>query len=104
MQPPIAFDFVNRANADYIDQMQQRYQRDPRSVPEVWQAFFAGFEIGYTRADSSAAHEGNGRVPAARSEDGSPSGDTVPFTMGVYDMVHSFRELGHFVAHLDPLG
>jgi len=105
MQPPTAFDFVNRANADYIDQMQQRYQRDPRSVPEAWQAFFAGFEIGLNRAEAGASNETNGRVHAAPSPDGvAPADDAIPITMGVYDMVHSFRELGHFVAHLDPLG
>jgi len=26
------FDFVNRANAEYIDQLYQQFQRDPRSV------------------------------------------------------------------------
>ena len=139
MQPPTAFDFVNRANADYIDQMQQRYQRDPRSVPDAWQAFFAGFEIGLNRAEASASNaasssSANGATggatngatngaTAGASTSGSRSGhehtngsaleelregtladDSIPFTMGVYDMVHSFRELGHFVAHLDPLG
>jgi 2-oxoglutarate dehydrogenase complex dehydrogenase (E1) component-like enzyme len=26
------FDFVNRANADYIDRLYQQYQKDPRST------------------------------------------------------------------------
>jgi 2-oxoglutarate dehydrogenase E1 component len=110
MQPPTAFDFVNRANADYIDQMQQRYQRDPRSVPDAWQAFFAGFEIGMNRSESTASngqangeHGGNDQVDA-ETRDRSLAEDNIPLNMGVYDMVHSFRELGHFVAHLDPLG
>jgi 2-oxoglutarate dehydrogenase E1 component len=112
MQPPTAFDFINRSNADYIDQMQQRYQRDPRSVPEAWQAFFAGFEIGLNRSDSAVAKapthrsngDGNGRALTAPAPEAGTPDDAIPFTMGVYDMVHSFRELGHFVAHLDPLG
>jgi 2-oxoglutarate dehydrogenase E1 component len=108
MQPPTAFDFVNRANADYIDQMFQRYQRDPRSVPEAWQSFFAGFEIGLSRSDAGATngeHGGNGRVTPGPAQAGEAVvDDSIPLTMGVYDMVHSFRELGHFVAHLDPLG
>ena len=29
---------------------------------------------------------------------------TIPITIGVRDLVHSYRELGHFVAKLDPLG
>jgi 2-oxoglutarate dehydrogenase E1 component len=122
MQPPTAFDFIHRANADYIDQMQQRYQRDPRSVPEAWQAFFAGFEIGLSRSDQAAQngrlpgdHTGNGQSGNGQAGGGQAASDgnltseqveqhAPPLSMGVYDMVHSFRELGHFVAHLDPLG
>jgi 2-oxoglutarate dehydrogenase E1 component len=81
------FDFVNRANAEYIDQLHAQYQKDPRSIPEQWRAFFAGFEVGIQR-----------------SEGDRPSLPTRPFNLGVYDMVHSYRELGHFVAKLDPLG
>jgi 2-oxoglutarate dehydrogenase E1 component len=122
MQPPIGFDFINRANADYIDQMHQRYQRDPRSVPDAWQAFFAGFEIGSARSEaasggrapgsvngSAASASANGTAAATNgrfsaADEAGASGDKIPLTMGVYDMVHTFRELGHFIAHLDPLG
>ena len=76
-----SFDFVNRANAEYIDQMFAQYQRDPRSVPEAWRAFFAGFEVGVQRAEGDR-----------------PALPTAPLNLGVYDMVHSYRELGHFVA------
>ena len=60
------FDFINRANADYIDQLYQRYQQDPRSVESHWRAFFAGFEAGGGRQISSTAG------PAA------PTGDWAP--------------------------
>src|SRR5438105_3592032 len=36
---PDSFDIVNRANAEYIDQLYAQYQRDPRSVEPQWQAF-----------------------------------------------------------------
>ncbi|MGH7731569.1 MAG: 2-oxoglutarate dehydrogenase E1 subunit family protein, partial [Candidatus Eiseniibacteriota bacterium] len=45
-------DFVQRANAFYIEEQYARYLRDPRSVPEEWALFFAGFELA-------------GRAPAA---------------------------------------
>ena len=83
------FDFVNRANAEYIDQLHEQYLKDPRSVPEQWRAFFAGFEVGQERAPTDGAR---------------PSLPTRPLNMGVFDLVHSYRELGHFVAKLDPLG
>src|SRR5438552_225027 len=87
------FDFVNRANAQYIDQLYQQYQRDPRSVEEHWRAFFAGFDTGASRG---ATPGGTIAKPAAPQEES--------FAAGVYDLVHSYRELGHFVAKLDPLG
>ena len=83
------FDFVNRANAEYIDQLHEQYLKDPRSVPEQWRAFFAGFEVGLERSSADGAR---------------PALPTGPLNMGVFDLVHSYRELGHFVAHLDPLG
>lgn len=85
-------DFVNRANSDYIDQLYQRYQTDPRSVDERWRAFFAGF-------DAAGGRQGGNGTPVATSGD-APS----VLNLAIQDLVHSFRELGHFVADLDPLG
>ena len=93
------FDFVNRANAEYIDRLYQQYQKDPRSVDDHWKAFFAGFELGIDRTAGSAAS------PAAPVD--APGGSTASTdwsNAGIFDLVHSYRELGHFVASLDPLG
>jgi 2-oxoglutarate dehydrogenase E1 component len=76
------FDFFHRANADYIEQLYQQYQQDPASVDEAWQAYFAGFD----------AAGGKGMR------------DGAPLTMGVHNLVHTYRDLGHFIADLDPLG
>ncbi|CAN5510151.1 2-oxoglutarate dehydrogenase E1 component [soil metagenome] len=88
------FDFVNRANADFIDRLFEQYRKDPRSVSEQWQAFFAGFQSGVNRSEAASTDF------AARAQ----VEPTVPLTMGVFDLVHTFREIGHFVAKLDPLG
>ena len=100
------FDFVNRANAEYIDRVYEKYRKDPRSVSENWQAFFAGFEAGLTRSDTTAGPVG---VPPSVSDNGeylshADIPTAVPLTIGVFDIVHSYREIGHFVARLDPLG
>ena len=94
------FDFVNRANADYIDRIYQQYQKDPRSVDEHWRAFFAGFDLGLDR--SAGATPAGGGIPG----EGLPeaNAEVVNSAIGLFDMVHSYRELGHFVAKLDPLG
>jgi 2-oxoglutarate dehydrogenase complex dehydrogenase (E1) component-like enzyme len=39
-------DFIQRANADYIEQQYRHWLENPRSVPEDWALFFAGVEFG----------------------------------------------------------
>jgi 2-oxoglutarate dehydrogenase E1 component len=87
-------DFINRANADYIDRLLQQYQADPHSVTPEWRAFFAGFEAGATRLSSITPAPGCPYV----------SEEPCSLAVEVADLVHSYRELGHFVADLDPLG
>ena len=71
------FDFVNRANADYIDRLYAEYQRDPRSLDLTWQAYFAGFEYASGRnpmpplASPRAAGE-NGKAPPGGPGGGGP--------------------------------
>src|SRR5262245_25226552 len=77
------FDFVQRANAAYIEEQYRRFREDPTSVPEEWALFFAGFDLA--------------EDPARRPPTG--SGMT-----GVYGLVHTYREFGHLIAQLNPLG
>ncbi len=87
------FDFVNQANAEYIDRVYEQYRKDPRAVEEKWRVFFAGFDLGHARDKEAPKARAVGRRRSADATD-----------IGVYDLVHSYRELGHFVANLDPLG
>ncbi len=73
-------DFILRANADYIEDQHRRWTENPRSVPEDWALFFAGVEFGERRPASA----------------GGPD--------SAYALVHAYREFGHLVARLDPLG
>src|SRR3989449_10098033 len=77
-------DSVTLANKDYVAEQYRRYKADPRSVGEEWALFFAGFELG---ASGNGAAVG---APAAAAT-GAP-------VIGVFDLVHSYRELGHLVA------
>src|SRR5436189_3764351 len=86
-------DSVTLANKDYVAEQYRRYKADPRSVGEEWALFFAGFELG---ASSNGAAVGG--VAA-----GVPAATSAP-VIGVFDLVHCYRELGHLVAHLNPLG
>jgi 2-oxoglutarate dehydrogenase E1 component len=85
-----SLDFFHRANADYLEQLHAQFDRDPDSVGSQWRAFFAGFQAA---SDHQAA-------PAV--SDGQQPPDRL--AQGAYDLVHSYRELGHCVAKLNPLG
>jgi 2-oxoglutarate dehydrogenase E1 component len=90
-----SLDFINRANADYIDQLYQKYQADPDSVDDYWRAFFAGFEAAGGKATS---------LTGAFEDTDTPQPHDARAGVEVKNLVHSYRELGHFIAQLDPLG
>ena len=81
-------DFVQRANAPYIEEQYARYLRDPRSVPEEWALFFAGFELA-GRPTTPAA-------PALAAAPGAPG-------TGLFGLIQHYRVFGHLAARLDPL-
>jgi len=85
------FDFFSRSNADYIDQLYQNYQKDPSSIDERWAVFFAGFEAGGAPRESSILKT------LLSSASGSPA-------EGINHLVHAYRQYGHLIAQLNPLG
>ena len=86
-------DFILRANPDYIDDLYRQYSRDPGSVGADWAHFFAGFEFG-----------SNGRgAPAVAAPAPAPAAPA-DRVIGVLDLIHTYRELGHLIADLNPLG
>jgi 2-oxoglutarate dehydrogenase E1 component len=84
---PSRLDFIQRANASYIEQLYQRYRENPDSVPEDWAIFFAGFDLA-------------GETSPVASATLVPSGQP---TAGVFGLVLAYREFGHLIARLDPL-
>ena len=75
-----------RGNTDYIESLYEDFRRDPASVGESWALVFSGYELGREAARQRVA----------------PGTDEVADL--VREAVHSWRELGHLVADLDPLG
>ena len=95
-----SLDLVTRANAEYVDEQYRRYREDPSSVDENWALFFAGFELAANGNGASGVAAANGDV--VRAVEAAPAPPAEP-VIGVFDLVHSYRELGHLVAHLNPL-
>jgi 2-oxoglutarate dehydrogenase E1 component len=86
-------DDLARASPEYVESLYRDYRRDPGSVDERWALVFAGYDLG---------RQG---TAGGQSPDGGPGGrgDEAILDL-VRDMIHSYRELGHLVADLDPLG
>ncbi len=68
-------------NLQAIETAYRRWRQDPGSVDASWRWFFEGFELGAAQ-------------PAA-------GGD--PRQASVVRLIYAYRDLGHFLAHLDPL-
>ncbi len=80
------FDLVARANPEYVDTLYQQYRQDPASVDEGWALVFAGY-------DFARGPRRDARPPSRTGE-----------SSAMPDLVHAYRELGHLIADLDPLG
>src|SRR5437773_10416 len=72
--------FATRWNLAAIEPAYERWRNDPASVDEPWRLFFQGFELG-TGADGSQTR--------AQTD--------------IVRLIDAYRDLGHFLAHLDPL-
>src|SRR5947209_2399896 len=78
---------ATRWNLDAIESAYQRWRQDPGSVDESWRYFFEGFELG-----QQTSPPGPGSTVAdARLQ------------TGMVRLIYAYRDIGHFLAHLDPL-
>ncbi len=73
------------SNAAYIDALYEEYQRDPLSVGDEWQTFFQGFDLASCPRTCVAATQ-------ARAQS------------SVASLIYAYRNQGHLIAKLDPLG
>jgi 2-oxoglutarate dehydrogenase E1 component len=71
-------------NLELLESYYLRYQKDPSCVEECWRNFFEGFELGVAR-----------QPPAATSD--------ATLQTGVVRLIYAYRDIGHFLARLDPL-
>jgi len=80
-------DAINAGNSQFIEELFDAYKTDPNSVDPQWAAFFSGFEFA-----------GPVMPMPPKPYDGEQP------DLQISDLIHSYRELGHLIANLDPLG
>ncbi|MBL9190401.1 MAG: 2-oxoglutarate dehydrogenase E1 component [Opitutaceae bacterium] len=89
------------ANAELIEATYQAWLSDPNSVDPTWRAFFQGFALASTGASPAAA------LASAAAADSpavaAPIIDSLKQSH-VHRLINTHRAIGHFEAHLDPLG
>jgi 2-oxoglutarate dehydrogenase E1 component len=72
--------FATRWNLAALEPAYERWRKDPASVDESWRVFFEGFELG----------SGTDGLQTRVQTD-------------IVRLIDAYRDLGHFLAHLDPL-
>jgi 2-oxoglutarate dehydrogenase E1 component len=81
---------ANRGNLELMENYYQRWRKDPQEVDESWRNFFDGYDLGQScgsKADSGALSQ-----PHAHEA-----------IEAVTRLIDAYREMGHFLADLDPL-
>jgi 2-oxoglutarate dehydrogenase E1 component len=107
------FSYLKSTNAEYIDEMLTRYNQDPDSVDASWRYFFEGLELG---TDVAEVEHGNGlangavatAVPAGATTAGAATavrgaGVDLSSEAKVAELIMAYRELGQYVADINPL-
>lgn len=74
-----------------IDDLYEKFSKDPASVPESWQAFFQGFNLAYS--------QGGG----VSSEGGDISTDKLIKEVKAYRLINSYRARGHLASTTNPV-
>jgi 2-oxoglutarate dehydrogenase E1 component len=90
------WDQFTGANAGYVYELFERYQRDPSSVDEATRRAFAAWTP-EDLTDSATGHTLEAPAELARSTDWRAA-------LAVVSLADSIRRFGHLAAHLDPIG
>ncbi|MFM6955793.1 MAG: 2-oxoglutarate dehydrogenase E1 subunit family protein, partial [Ignavibacteria bacterium] len=77
----------SRWNLDLVQEQYARWSSDPQSVDASWQAFFEGFSLGLDSSPATSGDENAGQLQA-----------------GVTRLIDAYRDIGHYLSDLDPLG
>ncbi len=89
------------ANVDIIEATYQAWLKDPNSVDPTWRAFFQGFTLG-ANGDSPVAALTAAAQDERQAHAAAPIIDSLKQSR-VHHLINTYRAIGHFEAHLDPL-
>ncbi len=96
--------YLSGINAEYIEEIYQRFSKDPNSVDSSWAYFFDGMDLGVSVSNGHSSN-GNGKATngAGATTNGVASSIDVSAEAKVTDLIHAYRHKGHLVANVNPL-
>ncbi len=90
------FSYLKSTNADYIDEVFERYLQDPDSVDPSWKYLFEGLELGADiQSSQSPVTQTHAPAPTASAD--------LLAEAKVAELIQLYRERGKFGAQIDPL-
>jgi 2-oxoglutarate dehydrogenase E1 component len=87
--------FAGRANVAYLDELFRQFQENPEAVDPDWARFFQGVEFGRQLPPLPAK--------GAPSVAGAAASSNLDKELKVESLINSYRDIGHYQAHLNPL-
>ena len=72
------------SSADYVDEMYERWRRDPSALSEEWRLFFTGFDLAMCPRDCVAGERANAQSRVA-------------------SLMFAYRSIGHLIARTNPI-
>lgn len=98
---PIARGSIGAAdNLELLEDLYEQWRVNPQSVDDSWRSFFEGFELGLQQPPPQSTPRNSGSDAVS-----SPVADSEYMLKQarIYNLLFTYRSLGHQVATLDPL-
>ncbi len=104
---------IGGANAGYVDELYESYLTDPNSVPEDWRAYFEklpsvegtmGSDVPHSAVREYFLLEAKNRSRVQKMGASAVSSEHERRQVRVLHLISAYRNRGHQVASLDPLG
>ncbi|MCB2154069.1 2-oxoglutarate dehydrogenase E1 component [bacterium] len=100
---------INSWNPEYMEALYNQWRQDPQSVTEEWRAFFQGFELGQSFAVEAPQESGASadEIEESAVERLHTHEELTQFEWlqaQVDSLIYHYRDVGHLIAQLDPLG
>ncbi len=97
--------FLDGTSSSYLEELEERYRSDPKSVDTSWASFFRSMDLGVAPEAVAEAYDSweKGEVSSPLAQ-AAISNQTIQESQKFLMLVRAYQILGHHAANLDPLG